>query len=463
MRRGLSGPGALVACALAALVAVACAEPAPRPAPRILLVAADGLDWKVALPLVAAGRMPELRRLMERGSYGVLRTEDVTVSPIIWTSIATGKTPAKHGVHGFALPAPGGGTRLYTSLDRKPKAFWNVLSDYRRRVHVVGWWLTYPVEEIDGVMVAQNNTALERDVLEGQAIRKGSVVAGAPGQVHPREREPAVFRRLEQVEKELPAHLVRVFGEPALRDDPGIERLWRASEWALRADSLYAALALDLAAEGDFELLAVYIGGTDVVGHRFWRFFEPASFAHPPAREQCERYGTIIPAYYAFLDRTIGDLVRATPGEPTVFVIADHGMEAFNRESEFAPDAPFPELISGGHPGPLPGVFVAAGPGIRRAGAASLEPLTPSGMPVLGTVRDVAPTLYALLDLPMADDMDGAALAQVLEPEVLESWSAAPVISHDTTDWFAARLAARRAEVDDSERMRQLRELGYVE
>jgi hypothetical protein len=84
-------------------------------------------------------------------------------------------------------------------------------------------------------------------------------------------------------------------------------------------------------------------------------------------------------------------------------------------------------------------------------------------MPVLGTVRDVAPTLYALLDLPMADDMDGAALAQVLEPEVLESWSAAPVISHDTTNWFAARLAARRAEVDDSERMRQLRELGYVE
>jgi hypothetical protein len=124
MRRGRSGPGALVACALAALVELGCADPAERTPPRILLVAADGLDWKVALPLVAAGAMPELERLMERGTYGVLRTEDVTVSPIIWTSIATGKTPAKHGIHGFARPAAGGGTQLYTSLDRKPKAFW---------------------------------------------------------------------------------------------------------------------------------------------------------------------------------------------------------------------------------------------------------------------------------------------------------------------------------------------------
>ena len=55
----------------------------PRSTHPILLVAVDGVEWDVALPLLRAGRLPNLRKLMERGRYGELESFQPTSSPII--------------------------------------------------------------------------------------------------------------------------------------------------------------------------------------------------------------------------------------------------------------------------------------------------------------------------------------------------------------------------------------------
>src|SRR5512134_465148 len=99
----------------------------------IVLLGVDGLEWDVMLPLRERGELPNLSSLMARGVAGTLDTLTPTLSPVVWTTIATGKTSVKHGIPHFALQRPDGTIRLFTNVDRRTKALWNMLSDHRRR------------------------------------------------------------------------------------------------------------------------------------------------------------------------------------------------------------------------------------------------------------------------------------------------------------------------------------------
>jgi hypothetical protein len=450
---------ALTAVALLAALG-ACRGATPR-RERTVLFAVDGLEWSVLLPLLAAGRLPTLARLVERGSSGYLATVEPTYSPVVWTTIATGRGPAEHGITGFARPGPDARRLLFTSRDRRTKAFWNILSDHALRVDVVGWWLTHPVEPISGVMVAQTNTATGADVNVNRGIRKGSLVEGLSGQLHPPEREEEFFAIAHDAEARLPRLVHEVFGDAPEATDAQLASLWKASLWAFRADAIYAEIGRRLARE-DADLLAIYFGGTDVVGHRFWRYREPERYVHPPLPADVERLRDVISDYYVYIDGCMGAILREAGDAVRVIVVSDHGMAAHRTDAPYPPGARGQALISGNHLEAQPGVLVAAGPGIVRTGRA---PTTLAELPTSGSVYDVLPTLLALLDLPQGLDLAGKPMAAVIEPAVLASREAEPVPSHDTPEWRAerARLAAEPPPGHDPERVQQLRELGYVE
>lgn len=128
-----------------------------RPARRVLLVGWDAADWRVIDPLLDAGRMPALESVVDQGVIGNLATIRPVLSPMLWTSIATGMRAYKHGIHGFTEPRPDGkGVTPVTNLSRKVKAVWNILQQNGLRSNVVGWWPSHPVEPIDGVMVTNH-------------------------------------------------------------------------------------------------------------------------------------------------------------------------------------------------------------------------------------------------------------------------------------------------------------------
>ncbi len=116
-------------------------EPTP-----VLVFAIDGFEWSVILPLLRAGEMPHLAALMERGTFGELKTLVPTKSPRLWTTIATGKPPAEHGILDFVKEQedPSLPEQHYTSYDRRTKAFWNILSEAGVTNDTIGWWVTYP-------------------------------------------------------------------------------------------------------------------------------------------------------------------------------------------------------------------------------------------------------------------------------------------------------------------------------
>jgi predicted AlkP superfamily phosphohydrolase/phosphomutase len=105
--RGRAWP---VAVALAA--ATACGDGAPRtrakPAhPRGLIVLGiDGMDPVITRRLLAAGELPHLRRLAERGGFVELATTSPPQSPVAWSTFVTGLGPDGHGIFDFVHRDP---------------------------------------------------------------------------------------------------------------------------------------------------------------------------------------------------------------------------------------------------------------------------------------------------------------------------------------------------------------------
>src|SRR6185369_2624188 len=156
-----SGP-----CALLALVLLlGCSE---RPTgDRVLVVGIDAATWDVIRPLMAAGRLPTFTRLVRSGWSAILESMNPTISPAIWTTIATGRPPAEHGITGFLAPGPDGRSIPVTSNVRRREPLWVIASRHARSVNVVGWYVTWPVEPVKGVMVSDRFVDADRGELVG--------------------------------------------------------------------------------------------------------------------------------------------------------------------------------------------------------------------------------------------------------------------------------------------------------
>lgn len=457
--------------AIAAIAALAqgCAAPPAGPHPtgvKLLLVAMDGLEWRVALPLVQAGQLPTFEKLMREGMYGKLETLTPTASAMIWTSVATGKLPAKHGILGNMLEdADGNEIRTFNSTDRTTKAVWNIYSDYGRRVHCIGWWKTYPVEEISGVMVAQMNTLFSFDGVQTGVFR-GLDKARQLKQVHPAGLKDSVISDVEAVTENLDRIEESVFGRSGQPPTELGARLWEKIHWVVALDTIHHRIAENLLRSGNpFDLTMVYFRGADVISHNFWRFAFPETFRNPPTAAELAELGGLLPSYYRRLDALLASLLEASGPGTTVLVLSDHGMEPKNRNSSWDLTGEHRALLSGGHGTAPPSLLLAAGPGVAPGPGAGLhlEDLTYEGIPLIGRVYDVAPTLLELSGLPAGEDMDGEILKAVLDSKFLAANPPTFVASHDEPGWREHLATFQPSEEEERDRLEELRSLGYIE
>lgn len=415
----------------------------------------DGFEWTVLEPLLRAGQMPHLAALMDRGTYGVLATQTPALSPRLWATIATGKPPEQHGILNFVVAAKEGGrTRITTSRDRKTKAFWNILTDAGISSDTIGWWNTYPVEPVRGLMVAQTNT-------ENQAgLRKGRLERAAGNQVWPPEAEEWVFacaREASAALPELTREIFGAFGEPLHGE---AQQRWKQCRWAFRADATYVAvLQQRTRIDAPARVTSLYLGGTDIVGHRFWAAHDPESFGLSADSHEVRTFGHVVESYYRYVDRVLGDVLARFPSDTVVFLVADHGMGPHRSEEEGHAGLDF-STFTGVHDGDDPGFFVAAGPGIQRTGAGTRGDAGSGELPVLGSIADFTPTLLTLVGVPYGEDMSGRPMRSVLSPSFLERSPPSTVPTHDTAGWRARRPEA--PVVEDPERIEQLKNLGYL-
>jgi predicted AlkP superfamily pyrophosphatase or phosphodiesterase len=446
---------------IALVTAAGCAnEPSvSQPRAPMILFAVDGLEWNVMAPLLEAGDMPVTAGLMQRGSFGYLQSMEPTYSAVIWTSIATGKTPEKHGIRHFVYPTEDGEYRYYTSGHRATKAFWNILSDYDLRVHCLGWWITYPAEAINGTMVSQTNTT---GVLHNprNALWKGTLLKGVEDQVYPAAYQNEVMSLLEESDASIDDLTRDIFGTQPNEPDEWARQMWDEMVWSLRADVVYMRVARDiLAREPDFDLMAVYIGGPDVTAHRFWHYAYPDQFEYDPPTKQIENYKDVIDDYYRYVDREMGRIVDTAPEGTTVLIVSDHGMHSMPEFDRIE----HPKVTTSGHHLDAPdGVLIAAGQGIRRSGIDPSKTDVRDGLQRVGGVLDVLPTILAFKGIPLGEDLDGRPILKVVNGDWLSTAHIDYVPTHDTEEWMAGRADRMRQAIDESERLEQLRSLGYI-
>ncbi|HWG83518.1 MAG TPA: alkaline phosphatase family protein, partial [Gaiellales bacterium] len=82
---------------------------------RVLIVGWDGADWEILDPLLAAGELPNLAALIDRGRKGVSRSCLPSHSWAAWPTFLTGRDPAGHGVFDILEYRPGATRRLPVS------------------------------------------------------------------------------------------------------------------------------------------------------------------------------------------------------------------------------------------------------------------------------------------------------------------------------------------------------------
>jgi len=112
---------------------------------KLLLVGIDGARWDIIDPLIEAERMPNLAALVARGRRGILTSSIDSASPVVWTTIMTGRQPAVHGITGWEVAV---------STNRRIKALWNITGEAGLATHVQNVPGSYPAEELNGRMIA---------------------------------------------------------------------------------------------------------------------------------------------------------------------------------------------------------------------------------------------------------------------------------------------------------------------
>jgi predicted AlkP superfamily phosphohydrolase/phosphomutase/Flp pilus assembly protein TadD len=430
--------------ALAVLLLVALVGCRSRSSPgRIVVLGIDGLDPETVDLLMSEGSLPSFARLRQEGAYARLISAKPLLSPIIWTTIATGKPPAEHGIgHFVALNEKTGEELPVTSQMRRTRAIWNILSAAGRKVGVVGWWATWPAEVVNGDVVSDHACYHFLRSDPAKAEPDSGAITYPPDLL--REIAPMIRRPGDLKAEEL-APFVNVDASELARPfsfvDPSSH-----FKWALATADSYARIGLHLWERERPDLLLVYIEGVDSTSHLFGHLFRAHGLAGELAEQQ-RRYGNAVEEMYHYADRLVGRYLNALGAGDTLVVLSDHGFQLGVLPDDPTATHDLRRVSERYHR--LEGVLYLYGRGVR--------PRSRIDRP---TLLDVTPTLLALSGLPPARDMPGRILTEALDlppsPAPL-----APVATYEPPLEAARQEGTADANIDPAI-VERLRSLGYL-
>jgi hypothetical protein len=448
---------------------------------RVLLLGVDGLGWNTLQRWAAAHPSENYAWFRQHALQAPLDTLVPTLSPRIWSSIATGVPPEDHGVAGFtSLDYPGlSHSRLLTppfegafywasvlqevgaahrlpvsSLDLRKPPIWELLARPAYPVDVLAWWATWPAQPIAGRMVSDRFYFSRHGPDAGveQATPLSPAATAARSQPNPAESPdgltfpPQLEQALEPLRRSpedmTDGELARFLNAPPDQEqdsgpaasqthDPRAE-----IRYAYTSDETWFRIAMKfLDNEPRNGTMVAYFRGVDMVSHGTTRFSHLYPETDAANRETRYVYSEALCRYYDYAFSRLRELIEKAGNNAVVLIVSDHGFE-HEGEGEF------------GHYHAPQGVFMALGGG--RAGVDGDETYH---------VYDIAPTLLWLRGYPAGEDMPGRA-----HDELFPSLRAA---RRHRLETYGYRLAEAGASLDDAktdeEMMRLLKTLGYVQ
>ncbi len=393
------------------------AEPAEHP--QLVLVGISSATLDVVLPLAEQGALPFFSSLIEQGAYARLTSVSPTRYVPLWTSLATGKLPFRHGsvadeiyAADFAdddevfrlLPVGIGFKRWGVPGGRLPEssieadrrfgsavAFWQMTSRFDVETLVVGW--PSPSSQVREA----------RGVTESYFDGTGPLATSAPGQPEAPLPDPSA------IDQQLTEHTERLqidsqLARDAMRDD--LVRLATAKE--LRALSPSPAVSFLL------------LPGLEEISRRSYGGFFSIHF-EGRQDEDARQASDLLAAYYRFLDAELEKIWDSLPESAILGVVSAYGVRERNSLEQLSGVIWTERREFGRLAGAPDGLLALRGTGVRGGRFVSSAQLT-----------DVTPTLLYGIGLPVARDLDGRVLTDFYEPDFLAKQAMDFIPSYET-------------------------------
>ncbi|UJX42210.1 alkaline phosphatase family protein [Desulfovibrio sp. JY] len=261
-------------------------------AARVVVVGWDGATFDIVKPMIAAGRMPVLQKFLENGVHAPLCSTVPPVTPVAWTSFATGCTPGRHGIFdALTLDPNSHEVRFVSAAMRRAAPIWAVLSDRGRPAGAVNVPVTWPPDPINGLVISGMFTP-----------------SYAEDYVHPPELREKIEAR---------------FGP--CRDSPNMDPdPKRYLQNLLDGVDARCELTLWLMAQKPLDYFCSVFMESDRVQHFFWGYRDPSHPDHAAL-------GQAIEAVYERLDAALGRILDACPPDTAVALVSDHGAGPLRR------------------------------------------------------------------------------------------------------------------------------------
>jgi predicted AlkP superfamily phosphohydrolase/phosphomutase len=285
---------------------------------RLLIIGLDGATWTVIEPLLEEGRLPNLAHLIESGTRCISTATEPALSPIVWTSLASGKLPEKHGVTHF----------FDTANHLRCKRLWDILERWDRPIGIFAWPVTWPPRSAHGFIVpslfARANDTFPPELRFIKDIEDGL----GKGWGERLRLLTALMRHGLR-----PVTVARIISYAAG------QKLGMYDELDHFATPRFLKLDIHL---DIYEFLiqtyrpyftTFYLNQTDAFSHRFWRYYEPHHFSDVTEAE-VERYSDMIPRTYEMADRAVGRLMKLVDEDTLIVIVSDHGFRAADTTTE---------------------------------------------------------------------------------------------------------------------------------
>jgi len=265
---------------------------------KLFIISLDGATFGVIKPLAAQGYLPNLSAMMSRSFVSELESVVPPVTAPAWTSFMTGKNPSNHGIFDFAQFNP---DRYNWTINNagniRSKTIWQILSAHNKRVVVLNLPYTYPVYEINGIMVAGWDAPLTDEPFS-----------------YPPDVSSDIMNRFPDYKNNLWISELQ-----PLRSDAQFTELVNKLKNGFQQQTTIAA---DMLAKEAWDVFMVHFQQTDWIQHKLWTYIEQACNVPADHSEKIEATRDC----YRHFDALVGTLLNQVEAlSPTVIMLSDHG------------------------------------------------------------------------------------------------------------------------------------------
>jgi tetratricopeptide (TPR) repeat protein len=408
---------------------------------KVFILGLDALDWLIYEEVARTHPLPNLKKVRDGGAWGDLLSIEPLISPLIWTTMVTGVTPDLHGIMDFLVTSPETGEEVpVTSWMRRVPALWNMCAASGVSSGFIGWFASFPAEQVDGFVVSDRVAYHMFD----PAWQRGERDESAAGLTHP----PGLYRQIAGLvaEPEGVTDMVSLYvdgpvGELGTGFDPADPL--SSLRLIISAYQTYESIMREVYPAERPELFGVYFEFTDSVCHLFMRHMDPAVPGTDPDEARRFRHG--VHAAYAEADRILGDVLEMLDDETVLIIMSDHGFKSGAMRPLTDSRIGHGQAIEWHR---IVGSIAFYGPEVKRGHRISDA-----------TVMDVAPTVLYTLGLPVDRKMEGRVLTDAFRDE----WVAGRDVAYTTLYDSVFVQGDPTTGGGDSEALKQkLVSLGYV-